>query len=421
MFSRMKINLLFKSTAIYIITGIINSAIPFLLLPILTRVLSPSEYGKVVMFSSVLVVLSALAGLSVHGAVSIKYFDKHVDHPRYLGTSLLVLIASIVFIFTIIIISGDVLSRYIGIQIEWIIVAVLASSAQFVVQLRLLMWQMSDNAIKYGIFLVSQTAMNLSVSLAFVLYLGYGWAGRCIGIVFSMFLFGIIALLSLHASGLVKWNLNVAYARSMLKFGIPLIPHSVGGLLMSLSDRFAITGLLGIEEAGVYAAAMQIGMVVLVISDACNKSFAPWLFKKLSNDDEGDKLRIVKYTYILFVAIPAVAFLFGWIAPWLLHFVVGSRYQNSSEVVSYIALGGGFGAMYYLVVNYVFYAEKTGLMACVALFSGVVNAILAVIFVKIHGAVGAAQAYMTSQAICFFLTWFAAARVYYMPWRAFLF
>jgi len=369
------------------------------------------------MFSSALAVLSAVVGLSVHGAVSVKYFDSSIDHPQYLATSLMLLLASAAIIVALVSFFGERLSHYVGISHEWLVVAALASAAQFVVQLRLLMWQVSQNAFKYGIFLVSQTTINLIVSLFFILYLGYGWTGRGVGIASSMFIFGIIALVSMQIAGMVRWKFSLIYAKSMLKFGIPLIPHAVGGLLMSMSDRFAISGLLGVEDAGVYAAAMQVGMIVLIVSDACNKSFAPWLFKTLSKNVEGDKFQIVKYTYILFAVIPVLAFLFGWIAPWLLQFVAGPQYQRSSGAVLYIALGGGFGAMYYLVANYVFYAEKTGMLACVTLLSGVINAILAMLLVKSNGSLGAAQAYMVSQAICFFLTWIIAAKVFSMPWH----
>jgi O-antigen/teichoic acid export membrane protein len=414
----MKINLLFKSASIYIFAGIANSAIPFLLLPVLTRVLPPSEYGKVVMFSSVLAVFSAFVGLNVHGAVSIKYFDSSIDHPRYLATSLMVLLASAVISIFIIFLLGDQLSRYVGISHAWLVLAVLASVAQFVIQLRLLMWQVSLRAIKYGFFLVSQTIVNLSTSLFIILYLGYGWEGRGVGIVLSMFIFGMIALISMHISNMMQWKFSLKYAKSMLKFGIPLIPHMLGGLLMSISDRFSISALLGVEEAGVYAVAMQIGMVVVVVSDACNKSFAPWLFKVLSGGDGDDRFKIVKYTYALFIVIPTLALLFGSIAPWILQIVAGPQYQKSAGAVLYIAFGGGFCAMYYLVANYIFYAEKTAMLAFVTMISGLINASLAMILVKKNGSIGAAQAYMASQAVCFVLTWIIAAKVFPMPWTS---
>lgn len=41
---------LLRGASVYLTSNILNSAIPFLLLPILTRYLSTEEYGKIAMF-----------------------------------------------------------------------------------------------------------------------------------------------------------------------------------------------------------------------------------------------------------------------------------------------------------------------------------------------------------------------------------
>ena len=66
---------LFGNAAIYLGANILNAGIPFLLLPILTRVLTPADYGTVAMFGIVLSVLGAFTGLSVHGAIGVRYFS----------------------------------------------------------------------------------------------------------------------------------------------------------------------------------------------------------------------------------------------------------------------------------------------------------------------------------------------------------
>ena len=67
---------LIGNTAIYLFSNILNAAIPFFLLPILTRYLTPAEYGVVGMFQMVLAIFAAFTGLSVHGAANRKYFDR---------------------------------------------------------------------------------------------------------------------------------------------------------------------------------------------------------------------------------------------------------------------------------------------------------------------------------------------------------
>ena len=66
---------LFLNTVIYLFSNVLNASIPLLLLPILTRYLSPSDYGVVAMFQMVLAVFGALAGLSVFGAANRQYYE----------------------------------------------------------------------------------------------------------------------------------------------------------------------------------------------------------------------------------------------------------------------------------------------------------------------------------------------------------
>src|SRR5690606_13004257 len=80
---------------IYAVSNGLAAGLPLLLLPILTRTLTPDEYGLVAMFSVVVTAFGALTGLSVHGAVSMRYFDRDsLDFPRYVGSCLAILAVS---------------------------------------------------------------------------------------------------------------------------------------------------------------------------------------------------------------------------------------------------------------------------------------------------------------------------------------
>ena len=51
---------LLQNAAVYSLSNILNAAIPFLLLPILTRVLLPADYGVLAMFNATLGILGVL-------------------------------------------------------------------------------------------------------------------------------------------------------------------------------------------------------------------------------------------------------------------------------------------------------------------------------------------------------------------------
>ncbi|MCA6417299.1 MAG: oligosaccharide flippase family protein, partial [Cytophagales bacterium] len=55
---------LLKSSFVFTASNALNSAIPFLLIPVLTRYLSPSDYGIVSIFQVVATMLISFAGLN---------------------------------------------------------------------------------------------------------------------------------------------------------------------------------------------------------------------------------------------------------------------------------------------------------------------------------------------------------------------
>jgi Na+-driven multidrug efflux pump len=75
-----------------------------------------------------------------------------------------------------------------------------------------------------------------------------------------------------------------------------------------------------------------------------------------------------------------------------------------------------FSAMYYMVTNYVLFAERTLSLAAVTVFVALVHIPLAYALIVLNGGVGAAQATAISLAMSFVLTWVVSNRAFPMPW-----
>jgi O-antigen/teichoic acid export membrane protein len=404
-----------RNAAVYSMANIANSAIPFLLLPLLTRVLTPQDYGMVALFTTGITAFGALVGFSVHGAVNVRLFHPAPGHAAYVGTALAILAASAVAVLVAVLAAGGWLHSWTSLPRSWLALAVAAAAAQFVINVRLVVWQARGQAGRYGLFQVSQTALNLALSLLLVLALKLGWEGRATGVAAALTLFAALALFTLRRDGDVEWRCNGADARDALRFGIPLVPHVIGSLLIAATDRLMVAKLMSVHDAGVYTAAMQIGLVIGVLADAVAKALNPWLYARLSSDDEAVKRRIVHVTYGFFGAIGLAALLFGTVAPSLLK-VVGSSFRSNPEVVTWVALGSAFGGMYLMVVNQVFFTKRNEWVAAASLGVGVLNLAVTYALVERHGVVGAAQAYAGAQLLLFLLIWAIAARCRPLPW-----
>ncbi|WP_432240598.1 lipopolysaccharide biosynthesis protein [Herbaspirillum robiniae] len=403
---------------IYTATGILSAGIPFLLLPLLTRVLTPEEYGQIAMFSVILTLLAPFTGINTHSAIGVRYFSLgHRELRQYVFNCLLILAASSATLLVVVIVFGGMLEHFAKLPISWLVVATLTAAAQFLLQTQLVLWQSSKQPLKFGALRLSQTILDAGSSVALVAGFGLAWEGRVSGIAIATVSAAAIALICLVRGGWIIPTLDREHIRNALSFGAPLIPHTIGAVLLAMADRTMISNLIGVAETGLYMVALQVGMVLYLLTDALNKVYAPWLMETLKAQDGERDRRIVRYTYVYFSALLLLALLLGLSASPLLQLVAGNQFQAAAPNVIYIAFGFAFGGMYYMVTNYVFFSGFTGRLAFVSLSSGLVNIGASYVLIKHHGVIGAAQAFMLSQAMLFLGTWALAQRCKPMPWR----
>src|SRR3989338_4846056 len=65
---------LVKSSLIYLCSTIINNAIPFLLLPVLTRYLTPAEYGTLAIFQLMIYFLDPFINMNLQTNITKNFF-----------------------------------------------------------------------------------------------------------------------------------------------------------------------------------------------------------------------------------------------------------------------------------------------------------------------------------------------------------
>jgi O-antigen/teichoic acid export membrane protein len=239
-----------------------------------------------------------------------------------------------------------------------------------------------------------------------------------LGQVAALVLFAAIGILGLWSASQLDWPPRADHAREALAFGLPLVPHGLAAAATVLADRFLITALVDVEQTGLYTAALQISMVLALAVQAFNRAYQPWLFAGLHQSDSRFRLRVVRGSYLYFVFLAATAALIGWPAPMLVRVILGARFQGAAEFIPFIALGIAFGGMYNIVANYVILSRRTAWLSCASLISGALNIVGGILLIRRSGAIGAAQAFMLSQAVLFLLAWCLAARAYPMPWRS---
>ncbi|WP_417663663.1 lipopolysaccharide biosynthesis protein [Pseudidiomarina donghaiensis] len=416
----LKRNSFVGGAGIYLFSNILNATIPFILLPILTRYLSPAEYGEVAMFQTLLGVLGAFVGTTFVGSAIRKYYDDNLsksEYAEFVGTSVQLVSLFSLIVFFLFFSFQTQFSEWLGIREKYVLYAVLVSFCTVIVRLRLGQWQVKKQALKYGALQVSQSFVNALLSLLLVVVFLKGPSGRIDAQIVSSIVFLVLSIYLLKKDKLFKifiWRRD--QQTEILKYGIPLFPHVAGAFLLTSADRFVINQEIGLAEAGIYMVAIQLTGAASIVFDAINKAYIPWLFERLKRNIHSEKKKIVQFTYFWFLLIflgCIVVFLLG---PRLVTLIAGEGYSQAGEVIGLLALGQGFQGMYLMVTNYIIYSKKTGLLSAASIATGLLNLALLIVFVRTLGLLGAALAFAISMGIRFLLVWWLASRCYSMPW-----
>lgn len=410
---------LFSGSAVYLFSNLAAAAIPFALLPVLTRYLTPAEYGQVAIFQTLLAGLGAFIGISAQGAAGVKYYDSSISNEEfkfYIGSCFLVLgITTSIALGGFLFFKNEI-SAWLTMNIEWILLGILAASAAFVISIRMGQWQIRKQARSFGVFQISQSLINMLFSLLLVTYFLQGSAGRIWVLALVPVFFSAIALYSLQKDGLIGFAWRPAYFRDILAFGIPLIPHTVGLFLLGSIDRFIINDKLGLIDVGIYMVAVQLAAVMGLAFDAINNAYVPWLYERLKRNQIQEKIQIVRLTYIYCAVLLFIVTITFFIGPGLLVLIAGNDYSPAGEIIGWLALGQAFHGMYLMVTNYIFYSKRTGLLSLSTVAAGLIHVGLLMMMLNLMGLKGVAIAYAVSMAIKFLMTWFVANLRYPMPW-----
>lgn len=408
---------LLGAAATYSAANVLVAAFPLLLVPILTRLLSPHDYGVLALFMAAAAFLATVIGLGVQGLVPIQYHRlERADIAQLITACLAVAGTSLIGVTLLLVLAPPWLTDTARVPLRWLLVASAFAAMQFVIALRLSVLQAQNRSGRYAALQVAQAVLGAALSIALIVLAGMAWQGRVAGLVAASALLAATAFVGLRHDGLLVARAEARFIRMAARYGLTLLPHAFGGLALAISDQVVVAALLGTDAAGLFAVALSIAVAIQVVTIALNRAWAPWLYEHLPTLDEAAKHRVVRLTWAYFAIVAVGSVAFGLLAPAVMAWLVGPAFAPSGDYVLVLAIGFGFGGMYFAVTNYVFHAGATARLATVTATAGAINVALSTLLVGRYGLAAAGYGFAVAQALLFLGTWRLAHRVCPMPW-----
>jgi len=408
-----------KNSSIYLGAEIINKSIPFLLLPIFTQYLTPSDYGIIASFNSFVAFTSIFIGLSVQGAINVNFFKYTKDKLKiYIVNAILLLVITTIIVFFIVFTFETQISEKLYLDNQWLYIGVIIAFAQFISLLNLTLWIAEKRPKEYSLYQISQTIVTAMITLSLVVAYNLGWTGQLISIIITSLSFSLLSLYLLFKREYFTFKYEKESMNDLLKFGIPLIPHTLSGWIITSGDKILLLIMVGASATGLFTIGYQISMIMGVLVTSFHKVWNPYIYEKLSlkEIDIKIKIKIVKFTYLYFILIIILVFFLNEMAKYIFLVLLAKEYTDSYKFVIYILISFGFNGMYFMVVSYIFFMHKTKELAKITFSSAILHIILSYTFISLYGSIGVAYSGIMSYFIMFILVWRLSHKVYPMPW-----
>ena len=332
-----------KTTFVYGLGFIGLRMVSFLLLPLYTHLLSPSDAGIIFIIYTVLAFLNTIYSRGMDAAL-FKFYNKEnsravtstsiIYSAKYGGLLSLFLFAVLVACFNRGLIQHTVISYTITSGLLFVLFGdMLASRSMSILRLE-------EKPFYYLFVSLVNVCANVFLNIYLIQTLNMGLAGAIWAIIIAS-LIQIIILSPILISKVRMRDVSPGLLQKMKNFSLPFLPAAIFLILIELSDRWMI-GLMspnGTADVGIYTAGYKFGSLVMLCVRAFNLNWQPYYLKK---DVSTTFYKIGSIFLSLLIVLSTLLSVLWRILFW---FLIGEDFWGGGAIIPIIA------------ISYIFYED----------------------------------------------------------------
>ena len=401
-----------SQTAIYGLPTIVGRLLNYFLTPLYTYLFSPAEFGDV---TSAYAYVSFLLVFLIYGMETTLFRFSHteIEKEKVYSTALISLfISSITFvILTTIFATGISETFKFSGHPEYIIWFAVILGCDTFSAIPFAKLRQQNKAKRFAIIRSVNIAINIGLNLFFLWFckgvydtehsalkpfvemfynprigIGYIFISNLIASIITVLLLGpeIIS---------VKWKMDTALWKRMMKYSLPLLVAGLAGMTNETLDRVLIPFLLPEEIAksqnGIYGACYKIAILMTIFIQAFRFAAEPFFFSySKEKDAKKTYADIMKY----FVIICSVIFLGTMMNMQWIQYFIGEKYREGLDVVPILLLANLFLGIFINQSIWYKLTGQTGYGAMLTIFGALITISLNFYWIPGIGYIGAAWA-----------------------------
>ncbi|MDO5089716.1 MAG: oligosaccharide flippase family protein, partial [Leptotrichiaceae bacterium] len=288
---------LLKGTMVYSLMNIVTKMGSLIFLPIITRLLTPEEFGVAGTLDSITTMATIILGLGIYNAQMKKYVDLKEDENEmgsymFSSFSVIMLFNGALFIFLMTPAAKRLFSYIVNLdRIAYsplITTAIIIAAVNALNTLGTTLFRMKRMYVKVALGSTLSLFSNYILAIYFIKYLKMGVFGNQIANLGSSLL--ILLYYFRGYFGKFKLKLKTEHMKYSVKNGIPLIFIELTDQVVNLSDRLVLTNFVSLGVVGGYTLAASGGRAFSVIKGSFVDSWTPEFYEAMKKDKNNPKI-----------------------------------------------------------------------------------------------------------------------------------
>jgi O-antigen/teichoic acid export membrane protein len=403
-----------KHSFVYGAGAVLNKVIGFLMIPLYTRFLSPSDYGVMQLIVLTADVVGMVISVGIASSMYRFYFEYNSEAERNEVVSTAIISFGVIALTALSFVS--LFSRPLSFRIlnsndYWYYFLITFSSLWFntMADISYSYLRIKEKSTSYLLFSLTKLIIALALNIYLVAVAKLGVLGILLSTLISSIVINLVLTIPLLVK--IKTRFSMAKCKEMLKYGAPFIPTNLAAFVVHASDRFFVKHYVGLAATGIYSLAYKFGTLP---NDFVASPFMQiWEVRFLDSFKKKNASQLFgqMFTYLCF-ALFFVGLAISVLVKDALIVMSDRSYWEAYKVVpvviiSYIV----FSFQYYFNMG-IYFEKKTKYLAYINGSNATLNVILNLLFIKAYGIWGAAFATLACFVYKVIVTYIVSNRLY---------
>jgi O-antigen/teichoic acid export membrane protein len=404
---------LFSDATVYGLASVADRVIGLLLLPLMTMLLSPSDYGIVSLFTTSAHLAFVLCSLCIHQAF-LRHYTEAVDDGRrqaVINTSATLALIYWLVVIPPVLVFAEPLNRMIFGFTGSTLIYVLAALTIVEVFDALAGNRLQADGRPWALFWIRICgSMTLRTAGVVAVLLGAGAWGWILADALGRLLTTTL-ILAVAFRG-ARLRLDTKLVRPLTSYGAMLVPAMLSFYAMTVTDKFAIRALTEspMEQVGLYSVGERIAGIMHFVNLAFILGWQRFAYNNMHLPD-GQTI-IARGMFVFAVGGGFLAMTLSMLGDDFTHWIISPKFAGGIPVIMPLTIAAYFGGLASAAEVGLHKSRKPLTISTLNLGAAALNLVLNCVMIPIWGIAGAAAATMVSQGVRLAVVWRASQRSY---------